>query len=174
MDQPPEFLRRSRALAMVTLGATVALLALLIAAPLLIPRQDLPSDAIMFWGILILLAAVILGVSATYVFLSRTLHLPSVDETTLPGRPPSPADTTGRPVESEAAMALRLLDGDERRLFQALLDANGTSWQRDLARGTNFSNSKVSRLLDRLEGRRLVVRERQGMANRVRQADHRA
>ncbi len=38
----------------------------------------------------------------------------------------------------------------------------------DLGRITAFSEAKVSRLLDRLEEPGLVVRERQGMTNRVR------
>jgi len=77
----------------------------------------------------------------------------------------------GSPTASDQEMsdlAIRLLDGDERRLVRAIVEAKGTILQRDLVRITSFSDAKVSRLLDRLEGRGLVIRERHGMTNRVR------
>ncbi len=64
-------------------------------------------------------------------------------------------------------MALALLDEDERSLLKELVDNGGTLEQSDLVVKTRFSESKVSRLLDRLEGRGLVVRVRQGMGNVV-------
>lgn len=64
-------------------------------------------------------------------------------------------------------MALSLLEEDEKRLLQELVDRGGTLNQSDLVVQTRFSESKVSRLLDRLEGRGLVARVRQGMGNVV-------
>jgi uncharacterized membrane protein len=69
-------------------------------------------------------------------------------------------------------LAVRLLDGDERRLMRVIVEAKGEILQRDLVRITAFSDAKVSRLLDRLEERGLVVRERHGMSNRVRLTLH--
>ncbi|HPP45244.1 MAG TPA: MarR family transcriptional regulator [Methanomassiliicoccaceae archaeon] len=48
------------------------------------------------------------------------------------------------------------------------MDAGGEQLQRDIVAGTKMSDAKVSRVLDRLEEKGLVVRERKGMGNVVR------
>lgn len=68
--------------------------------------------------------------------------------------------------KNTAMLAANLLNGDEKVLFQKILD-NDMILQRDLVFKTGFSEPKVSRLLDRLEGRGLIVRQRDGMGNRV-------
>ncbi len=88
------------------------------------------------------------GMSALYLLLPRKSPAASVD-----------------PKKLE--MALALLDEDERNLLKELADNGGALGQSDLVVKTRFSESKVSRLLDRLEGRGLVVRVRQGMGNVV-------
>ena len=69
-------------------------------------------------------------------------------------------------TKSAALLAASLLDGDERILFQNIVD-NDNILQRELITKTGFSEPKVSRLLDRLERRGLVIRQRDGMGNRV-------
>ena len=69
-------------------------------------------------------------------------------------------------TKSAALLAASLLDGDERILFQNIVD-NDNILQRELILKTAFSEPKVSRLLDRLERRGLVIRQRNGMGNRV-------
>lgn len=68
--------------------------------------------------------------------------------------------------ESTAFLAASILEGDERVLFQEIVDNNGIL-QRELVIRTGFSEPKVSRLLDRIERRGLIVRQRDGMGNRV-------
>lgn len=165
MAQPSEWVRRSRLLAQVVVAGTIALLALLIAVPLIVPHESLPEPLIVFWGIFILITALIAGLVAAYLFLTRAQ---TAAVSTAPNATISPEATT----EEMSDFAIRLLDGDERSLMRAIVEAKGTILQRDLVRITSFSDAKVSRLLDRLEDRGLIVRERHGMSNRVRLTLH--
>ncbi len=69
-------------------------------------------------------------------------------------------------TKSTATLAANILDGDEKALFQKIIDNDGIL-QRELVLKIGFSEPKVSRLLDRLERRGLIVRQRDGMGNRV-------
>lgn len=62
---------------------------------------------------------------------------------------------------------LKLLDVDEKRAYQSIIDAQGTIFQSDLVDKTGFDKVKVTRILDRLEGRQLIERRRRGMTNVV-------
>ncbi|MCX9009983.1 MAG: MarR family transcriptional regulator [Candidatus Methanoperedens sp.] len=76
-------------------------------------------------------------------------------------------DTSAVPEnKSTAVLAAALLEGDEKVLFQKIADG-GMILQRELVLKTGFSEPKVSRLLDRLERRGLIIRQRNGMGNRV-------
>ena len=68
--------------------------------------------------------------------------------------------------KSSALMAANILEGDEKILFQNIIDNDGIL-QRELVMKTGFSEPKVSRLLDRVERRGLIMRQRNGMGNRV-------
>jgi len=90
---------------------------------------------------------------------------------------PAPAPQTVRqsaapvppvPVSELEAVTLRLLDRDERLLFLEIKEKGGAALQKDIGSRDGFSRSKVTRLLDRLEAKGLIVREREGMTNRVR------
>ncbi|MGQ0796994.1 MAG: helix-turn-helix transcriptional regulator [Methanobacteriota archaeon] len=63
---------------------------------------------------------------------------------------------------------MKLLGEDERRMYLEIRDRGGAVLQRDLVSMGTFSKAKVTRVLDKLERRGLVVRERHGMTNRVR------
>ncbi len=161
MAQPPDLIGRTRFLAKAVLVGTVVLLGLLLGTFLVVNHASMPEPIIIFWGLFILIAALIAGIAAAYLFLARSHAVPA---------PPSagmaaPGAASAPELE---ALAVRLLDGDERRLLRVIVEAKGDILQRDLVRITAFSDAKVSRLLDRLQERGLVVRERQGMTNRVR------
>ncbi len=169
MSRPADPLHRAKFLAVTVLIGTVALLILLVAIPLIVPHQSLPEPIIVFVSIFILIAALIAGIALAYLFLLRPpgAQVPAGTET----RPPSAVvgrDSAGPPNPAFQDLAIRLLDGDERRLLRVIVEAKGDILQQDLVRITAFSEAKVSRLLDRLEERGLVRRERRGMANRVR------
>ena len=68
--------------------------------------------------------------------------------------------------ESKSALAAALLEGDEKVLFQNVLDNDGIL-QRELITKTGFSEPKVSRLLDKAQRKGLIIRQRDGMGNRV-------
>ena len=53
-------------------------------------------------------------------------------------------------------------------MYLELREHGGEMYQRDLVGLGTFSKAKVTRVLDRLEAKGLVVRERHGMTNRVR------
>ncbi|MBN1385480.1 MarR family transcriptional regulator [Candidatus Woesearchaeota archaeon] len=59
------------------------------------------------------------------------------------------------------------LSNDEKLIMAALASSDGTIFQSDLVEKTNMSKVKVTRLLDRLEGKGLIERKRRGMTNVV-------
>lgn len=99
-------------------------------------------------------------------FLRHTIH-------------PTPENTSGaEPVdivprdsyakEAPAARDISRLPDDERRLYDMIEAAGGEILQMKLVSSGEFSKSKVTRLLDKLEDRELIKRERHGMTNMVR------
>ena len=62
---------------------------------------------------------------------------------------------------------LKLLDQDEKKIYQSIIDAQGTIFQSDLVDKAGFDKVKVTRILDKLEGRQLIERRRRGMTNVV-------
>ncbi len=59
------------------------------------------------------------------------------------------------------------LTKDEKTVVDKLTAADGTIFQSDLVEQTGFTKVKVTRMLDRLEGRGLIERKRRGMTNVV-------
>ena len=95
---------------------------------------------------------------------------PRVEPAQAPGaagvEPPSPSLPSASPIGEPTLV--RLLDEDERRMYLELRDHGGQMFQRDLVALRMFSKAKVTRVLDKLEAKGLVVREAHGMTNRVR------
>ncbi|MBR9681781.1 MAG: hypothetical protein GOV00_03205 [Candidatus Altiarchaeota archaeon] len=56
---------------------------------------------------------------------------------------------------------------DERVVFRPIADAEGTLFQSEIVEKTGFTKVKVSRILDRLEGKGILERRRRGMSNVV-------
>ncbi|MFH1683010.1 MAG: MarR family transcriptional regulator [Candidatus Woesearchaeota archaeon] len=65
------------------------------------------------------------------------------------------------------AEVLKDLDEEEKNVFEKLLEAEGTIFQSDLVEKTNLNKVKVTRILDKLEGKALIERKRRGMTNVV-------
>jgi len=59
------------------------------------------------------------------------------------------------------------LDKEEKAIVKALEEAQGTMFQSDIVDKTQFDKVKVTRILDRLEGKQLIERKRRGMTNVV-------
>ncbi|MFH0797893.1 MAG: MarR family transcriptional regulator [Candidatus Woesearchaeota archaeon] len=59
------------------------------------------------------------------------------------------------------------LIGDEKKLFEILIDSKGTIMQSDMIAKSEMSKVKISRVLDKLEGKGLIERKRRGMTNSI-------
>jgi len=70
-------------------------------------------------------------------------------------------------MAKDSYLVLRLLTGDERLMFKAVMDSGGEALQKDLIQRTKMSNAKVSRLLDRLEEKGVITKDRHGSTNKV-------
>ena len=103
------------------------------------------------------------GMSFLYILLfSKENQIQSKDE-----KIPDLKEDNAVPENKNTAMlAATILEGDEKILFQNILDNDGIL-QRELIVKTGFSEPKVSRLLDKAERRGLLVRQRDGMGNRI-------
>ncbi len=104
-----------------------------------------------------IIAAWLGGMSFLYIILSsKEKETPEVK-----------GDVAAIPEDNNAALLdANLLDGDEKILFREILDTKEIL-QRGLILKTGFSEPKVSRLLDKLERRGLILRQRDGMGNRI-------
>ncbi len=60
---------------------------------------------------------------------------------------------------------LNTLNNDEKIVFDKIIESEGTLFQSDLVEKTNFTKVKITRVLDKLEGRGLIERKRRGMTN---------
>lgn len=61
----------------------------------------------------------------------------------------------------------KTLASDEREVLKKIIESEGTMFQAEIVDKTGFPKVKVTRILDRLEGKGLVERKRRGMTNIV-------
>lgn len=59
------------------------------------------------------------------------------------------------------------LDKEEKFVYDEISKANGTIFQSELMEKTNLNKVKITRILDRLEGKGIAERKRRGMTNIV-------
>jgi uncharacterized membrane protein len=124
-----------------------------------------PVGTTMFYvGILLVIVIIVL------MFLGRGREVSYVQpQPATYYQPAAPQESTSAVTEEDVQkLTLRLLNGDERKLFRRIHEAGGEVLQKDLVAEGAFSKAKVTRLLDKLENKSLVVRERYGSTNRVR------
>jgi len=69
--------------------------------------------------------------------------------------------------EKEKKINLSGLDSEEKKLIQIVSEANGSIFQSELTEKSGFDKVKVTRILDRLEGKQVIERRRRGMTNIV-------
>lgn len=109
--------------------------------------------------------------AVSIALIAYSTFLRHVVEPSLSGPPsqgPEPVkEAVETATETEAADLSRLSD-DERRIYELIEAAGGEILQMNLVSSGEFSKSKVTRLLDKLENRDLIKRERHGMTNLVR------
>ncbi len=127
-------------------------------------------------GVLVLAIAVAVAAIAFVLRTSRQPATPAPVAFAPPWTPPQEAQAPSEPrAEDQARLArfqeaavVKALGEDERRLYLQIREGGGQALQRDLVASGAFSKAKVTRLLDKLERKGLVVRERFGATNRVR------
>jgi uncharacterized membrane protein len=59
------------------------------------------------------------------------------------------------------------LNPDEKQVMQIIINEEGTIFQSTLVEKTNHSKVKITRILDKLEGKNIIERKRRGMTNVV-------
>ena len=69
--------------------------------------------------------------------------------------------------EEDKKKKLENLDEEERSVMNIVLKEEGSVFQSSLVNETKLSKVKVTRILDRLEGKKLIERKRRGMSNIV-------
>ena len=132
--------------------------------------------------IVIVISSFLIAMAVMFILLREEYEPlpPSMDATRVPPPPPERAvqqDAEG-PKEGaispdpeerarETYLVLRLLTGDERTMYKAIMDAGGKALQKDLIKITRMSNAKVSRVLDRLQEKGVISKERYGSTNMV-------
>lgn len=62
---------------------------------------------------------------------------------------------------------METLSPEEKLILEKVIESDGTIFQSDLVEKTHFTKVKITRLVDKLEGRGLVERRRRGMTNVV-------
>ena len=107
--------------------------------------------------VIMAVSALLLGISGFYLLFSDFIEtrrtLPAVGK----------IDTS----ELDAKFALRILDGDKRKVFSEIVEAGGEILQKDLPIQTGFSKAKITRILDYLEVKGLIIRKSYGMTNKI-------
>lgn len=119
-------------------------------------------------GIMLLLSVIFI-VAGVFLF-SRSWSSERVEdevvddaEAVLEASPAVGHGDTGREAAPKSPMS-----EDEGRLYEIITESGGEMLQMHIVSLKVFSKAKVTRLLDKLEKRGLVVRERHGMTNRIR------
>ncbi|MHC3129475.1 MAG: hypothetical protein IBV52_05300 [Candidatus Bathyarchaeota archaeon] len=107
---------------------------------------------------IISISAIILALSSFYLLFVNSIEAQNV----LPA-----TEKNGTSEVEVIAFALRLLDGDKRKLFNEIVEAGGEILQSELHTQTGFSKAKITRILDYLELKGLTVRKSYGMTNKI-------
>ena len=107
--------------------------------------------------VVIAVSAFLLGISGFYLWFSDLIQTRTAPQTIK-------RDDTS---EIDVRFALRLLDGDKRKVFSKIVESGGEILQKDLHIQTGFSKAKITRILDYLEMKGLIIRKRYGMTNKV-------
>jgi uncharacterized membrane protein len=107
--------------------------------------------------VIISVSAIVLGISSFYLLFSDIIE----------SRRAFPTVGKVDAQELDVKFALRLLDGDKRRVLSEIVEAGGEILQSDLPTRTGFPKAKITRILDYLEVKGLIIRKSYGMTNKI-------
>lgn len=115
------------------------------------------------WGTLNFQTNISLGIMALIALVGLYLILFSEWETTK-----DKIKTEQKEISKEAYQEMiKGLDATEKEIIAKVIEGKGAIFQSDLVENTGLSKVKVTRILDKLEGRGLIERKRRGMTNVV-------
>ena len=77
------------------------------------------------------------------------------------------AEKMRKEAADKSKTVVRALKGDEKKVYEMIMDSQGAVFQSELVEKLGYSKVKVSRILDKLEGQNLIERRRHGLANMV-------
>src|SRR3989338_1687573 len=66
-----------------------------------------------------------------------------------------------------APIDLNQLDDEEKKIFHHIKEHDGSMYQSDLMKQLNVSKVHMTRILDKMEGKKIIERKRRGMTNIV-------
>jgi len=72
-----------------------------------------------------------------------------------------------RPTKETYGNVLKTLQGDERLVLEKVIEAEGSIFQSELVDRTGLGKVKISRILDKLEGKGLIETKTRGITNVV-------
>lgn len=107
--------------------------------------------------VIISVSAIVLGISGFYLLFSDIIE----------SRRAFPTVEKANAQELDVKFVLRLLDGDKRKVFTEIVEAGGEILQSELPIQTGFSKAKITRILEYLERKGLIIRKSYGMTNKV-------
>ena len=69
--------------------------------------------------------------------------------------------------KSEKKVSISNLDEDEKKIVELIQENEGSVYQSDLVKKLDLSKVQITRILDKLENKKVIERKRRGMANLV-------
>ena len=76
-------------------------------------------------------------------------------------------ETSEHAKEEFAPVDISKMDEEEKTIYEIIKNKGGSAYQTDLIRETSFSKVKVTRILDKMELKKIIERKRRGMTNLV-------
>jgi uncharacterized membrane protein len=76
-------------------------------------------------------------------------------------------ETKKSQVNMQLKEKIGLLQADEKKIYKEIISAGSMIFQNELIEKTGFSKVKITRILDKLEAKKIVERRRRGMSNVV-------
>ena len=115
------------------------------------------------WGTIDFQTYVGLGIMGVVIIIGLYLIFFG-DKNPLQEKAAAPEKASGKSrIEEE----LSRLQGEEKQVIDLVVKSQGTIFQSELVDKTGLSKVKVTRILDKLEGKGLIERKRRGMTNVV-------
>ena len=124
------------------------------------------GDTCPMWGSIDFQTQVSIGVMAFVILIGLYLIFFGKDERVVTKiKKIHPQMEPKRITMSNYKKVMNGLDKDEKTVFGKIIESQGTILQSELVKKTKFGKVKVTRILDKLEGRGLIERRRRGMSN---------